>query len=90
MLESSFCYGLRLISYRLYVSSICHAYNALRSCAALEPVRLLEELCNTFKDILFPSGLPKRNFKASFIRYKGVLGCALILTAMTTSLVIIT
>jgi hypothetical protein len=71
MLETSFYYGLRLISYRLYVPSICHIYNALRRCAALEPFPLLEELCNTFKDILFPGGLPERNFKASFIRYKG-------------------
>lgn len=71
MLEISFYYGLRLMSYRLYVSSICHAYNALRCCTALQPVALLEELCNTFKEIVFPGGVPKRNFKASFVRYKG-------------------
>ena len=71
ILETCFYYGLRLISYQLYVPSICHVYNALRRCTGLEPIPVLEQLCNTFKDILFPGGIPERNFKASFLRFKG-------------------
>ena len=71
MLETCFYYGLRLISYRLYVPSICHAYNVLRRCTSLESFPLLEEICSTFKAILFPSGIPRLIFKASLIRFKG-------------------
>jgi hypothetical protein len=71
MLDTCFYYGLRLLSYRLYVPSICHVYNALRRCTGLELVLLLKELCNTFKEILFPGGLSQRNFKALLIKYKG-------------------
>ena len=71
MLETFFYYGLRLISYQLYIPSICHVYNALRRCTDLESIPLLEELCNAFDEILFPGRLPERNFRASFIRFKG-------------------
>lgn len=71
MLEATFYYGLRLLSYRNYVGSVLHAYNILRIFGGLERVPLLEELCNTFNDVIFPGGRPLRNFKACWIRFIG-------------------
>lgn len=71
MLELLFYYGLRLFSYRHYVGSIVHVYNILRECTGLEAIPLLEQLCQTFNDILFPGGRPSRNYKACCFRYMG-------------------
>lgn len=71
MLEMLFYYGLRLFSYRHYVGSVVHVYNILRECTAFQPIPLLENLCDTFSDILFPGGRPKRSFKACCLRYMG-------------------
>jgi hypothetical protein len=71
MLETLFYYGLRLFSYRHYVGSVLHVYNVLRQVTGFQPIPLLEELCNTFNDILFPGGRPSRNFRACCVRYMG-------------------
>lgn len=71
MLETLFYYGLRLFSYRHYVGSVLHVYNVLRTFAGFQTIPLLEELCNTFQNILFPGGRPIRNFRACCIRYMG-------------------
>ncbi|KAI9711032.1 MAG: hypothetical protein M1820_002470 [Bogoriella megaspora] len=69
--EALFYYGLRLFSYRNYVSSVLHVYNVLRLFNILSPVALLDSLCNAFSGILFPGGRPKRHFKSSYLRHKG-------------------
>lgn len=71
MLDTTFYYGLRLLSYRNYVGSVLHAYNILRLFGGLHEVPLLEELCNTFNEVIFPGGRPIRNFKACWIRFIG-------------------
>ncbi|ERF77085.1 hypothetical protein EPUS_06303 [Endocarpon pusillum Z07020] len=71
MLELLFFYGLRLFSYRHYVGSVVHVYNVLRECTGLVSIPLLEKLCDTFSDILFPGGRPRRSFKACCFRYMG-------------------
>ena len=71
ILETLFYYGLRLFSYRHYVGSVLHVYNILRSFTGFQSIPLLEELCNTFQNILFPGGRPIRNFRACCIRYMG-------------------
>ncbi len=71
MLEALFGYGLRLFSYRTYVGSVLHVYNVLRQFTDLQSIPLLENLCDTFSDIIFPGGRPCRNFKACYIRSMG-------------------
>ncbi|KAI9880764.1 MAG: hypothetical protein M1830_000653 [Pleopsidium flavum] len=71
MMETLFYYGLRLFSYRHYVGSVMHVYNILRRLTGFQRIPLLEELCNTFDDILFPGGRPSRNFRACCVRYMG-------------------
>lgn len=71
MLELLFYYGLRLFSYRHYAGSVLHVYNILRECTGFQPISLLEQLCETFSDILFPGGRPTRSFKACCFRYMG-------------------
>ena len=71
MLDLLFYYGLRLFSYRHYVGSVLHVYNILRECTGLQPIPLLENLCNAFSDILFPGGRPSHSFKACCFRYMG-------------------
>ena len=71
MHETLFYYGLRLFSYRHYVGSVVHVYHVLRELTGFRPVPLLEQLRNTFKDVLFPGGRPVRNFKACCLRYMG-------------------
>lgn len=71
MLELLFYYGLRLFSYRHYVGSILHVYNILGECTGFQSIPLLDQLCDTFSDILFPGGRPKRSFKACCFRYMG-------------------
>lgn len=71
MLETLFYYGLRLFSYRHYVGAVLHVYNVLKQLTGFHRIPLLEELCNTFNDILFPGGRPKRNFRGCCVRYMG-------------------
>ena len=71
MMETLFYYGLRLFSYRHYVGSVLHVYNALRQLTGFNCIPLLEELCNTFNDILFPGGRPRRNFRGCCVRFMG-------------------
>ncbi|KAF6224723.1 hypothetical protein HO133_009916 [Letharia lupina] len=71
MHETLFYYGLRLFSYRHYVGSVVHVYHALRELTGFRSIPLLEQLRNTFNDVLFPGGRPSRNFKACCIRYMG-------------------
>lgn len=71
MHETLFYYGLRLFSYRHYVGSVVHVYHVLREFTGFEPVPLLEQLRDTFSDVLFPGGRPSRNFKACCLRYMG-------------------
>lgn len=71
MLEALFGYGLRLFSYRTYVGSVLHVYNVLQQFTDLQSIPLLENLCNTFSDIIFPGGRSCRNFKACYIRSMG-------------------
>ena len=71
VLEALFHYGLRLFSYRGYVGAVVHVYNALKQFTDLEPIPLLENICNTFSDIIFPAGRPCRNFKNCYVRYMG-------------------
>lgn len=69
--ETLFYYGLRLFSYRHYVGSVVHAYHVLREFTGFRSIPLLEQLRNTFNDVLFPGGRPSRNFKACCVRYMG-------------------
>ena len=71
MHETLFYYGLRLFSYRNYVGSVVHVYHVLREIIGFRSVPLLEQLRDTFSDILFPGGRPSRNFKACCLRYMG-------------------
>lgn len=71
MHETLFYYGLRLFSYRHYVGSVVHVYHVLREYCGFEPVPLLEQLRDTFNDVLFPGGRPTQNFKACCLRYMG-------------------
>ena len=71
MHETLFYYGLRLFSYRHYVGSVVHVYHILRECTGFRSVPLLEQLRDTFNDVLFPGGRPNRNFKACCLRYMG-------------------
>lgn len=71
MLETTFYYGLRLLSYRNYVGSVLHTYNILKIFGDLESVPVLEQLCNTFNEVVFPGGRPSRNFKACWVRFIG-------------------
>ena len=71
MHETLFYYGLRLFSYRNYVGSVVHIYHVLREIIGFRSVPLLEQLRDTFSDILFPGGRPSRNFKACCLRYMG-------------------
>ena len=71
MHDTLFYYGLRLFSYRHYVGSVVHVYHILRQFNDFKPVPLLEQLRDTFNDVLFPGGRPCRNFKACCLRYMG-------------------
>lgn len=71
MHETLFYYGLRLFSYRHYVGSVVHVYHVLREFNGLRSIPLLEQLRDTFNDVLFPGGRPSRNFKACCVRYMG-------------------
>ena len=71
MHETLFYYGLRLFSYRNYVGSVVHIYHILREVIGFRSVPLLEQLRDTFNDVLFPGGRPSRNFKACCLRYMG-------------------
>lgn len=69
--ETLFYYGLRLFSYRHYVGSVMHVYHVLRELTGFKTIALLEQLRDTFNDVLFPGGRPSRNFKACCVRYMG-------------------
>lgn len=71
MHETLFYYGLRLFSYRHYVGCVVHVYHVLRELTGFKPIVLLEQLRDTFNDVLFPGGRPNRNFKACCVRYMG-------------------
>lgn len=71
MHETLFYYGLRLFSYRHYVGSVVHVYHVLRELLGFRSIPLLEQLRDTFNDVLFPGGQPSRNFKACCVRYMG-------------------
>lgn len=64
-------YGLRLFSYRQYVGTVLHMYHVLREVIGFTSIPLLEQLRDTFNDVLFPGGRPSRNFNACCIRYMG-------------------
>ena len=71
MHETLFYYGLRLFSYRHYIGSVVHVYHILRRLTGFGSVPLLEQLRDTFNDVLFPGGRPSRSFKACCLRYMG-------------------
>ncbi|KAL9111973.1 MAG: hypothetical protein Q9227_003593 [Pyrenula ochraceoflavens] len=71
MLETSFYYGLRLLSYRNYVGSVLHAYHILRAVAAFEEVPVLEAICAAFEGVIFPAGRPARNYFSCWSRFTG-------------------
>lgn len=71
MHETLFYYGLRLFSYRHYVGSVVHVYHILREFTGFRSIPLLEQIRDTFNDVLFPGGRPSRNFKSCCVRYMG-------------------
>ena len=71
MLETSFYYGLRLLSYRNYVGAVLHSYNILRVAAAFEEVPVLEALIAAYGSVIFPAERPSRNFWACWTRFTG-------------------
>ena len=71
ILEALFYYGLRLFSYRHYAGAVVHVYNVLTSLTGMTPIPLLESVCCTLGDIIFPGGRPSRNFKNCYLRYMG-------------------
>ena len=71
MLEALFCCGLRLFSYRAYVSSVAHVYNILRQFTDCPLIPILEHLCHAFSGIIYPGGRPSRNFRACYMRSIG-------------------
>ena len=71
MLDAMSYYGLRLFNYRNYVGSVLHIYNVLRTMTNIGPIPLLDGLCDTFGDVLFPGGRPCRNYKACWVRHMG-------------------
>ncbi|KAL9099637.1 MAG: hypothetical protein Q9163_004889 [Psora crenata] len=71
MLDALFYYGLRLFSYRNLVGSVVHIYNVLRQFTDMDSIPLLDHLCSSFGEILFPGGRPCRRFKACYVRYMG-------------------
>ncbi|KAI4143538.1 MAG: hypothetical protein L6R39_004533 [Caloplaca ligustica] len=64
-------YGLRLVAYRSYVGSVAHMYNVLRQIHGLDPIPVLEAMCEHLEDLFFPGGQPKKNFRACYVRYLG-------------------
>ena len=71
MLETAFYYGLRLFSYRHFVGSVLHVYNILRELTGFQEIPLLEHLCTTFNEILFPGGRATKSFRFCCMRYMG-------------------
>ena len=71
VLDALFYYGLRLFSYRHYVGAVVHVYNILICLTDTTPIPLLESICRSFGDIIFPGGRPCRNFKNCYLRYMG-------------------
>lgn len=72
MLDRLFCHGLRLFNYGSYVTAILHAYNILRQFTDLRPCLLFDSIIDSnLSSIVFPGGLPRRNFKACYTRAIG-------------------
>ncbi|KAL9092881.1 MAG: hypothetical protein Q9165_004299 [Trypethelium subeluteriae] len=69
--DALFYYGLRLISYRSFVGSLLHIYNALRYFDFIEPVAMFDSVSQALGHILFPGGRPSQNFKACYMRHMG-------------------
>lgn len=65
-------YGMYLFHYRQYVAGVLHTYQALTKLKAMEPVQILEEVCNLFATVLYTTGTrPESGFMASWQRYIG-------------------
>ena len=72
MLDRLFCHGLRLFNYGSYVTAILHAYNVLRQFTDLKQCLLFDSIIDSpLRSIVFPGGLPRRNFKACYTRAIG-------------------
>ena len=72
MLDRLFCHGLRLFNYGSYIAAILHAYNVLRQFTDIQPLLLFDSLIDSsLSSIVFPGGLPCRNFKACYTRSIG-------------------
>jgi len=48
-----------------------HVYNVLRQHTQFEPIAILDNICKTFRHLIFPGGRPNRNFQNTYIRYIG-------------------
>lgn len=71
MLDVLSYYGMRLFHYHHHVAAVLHTYNVMTQLAGLEPVPVLEDLIETFKDVFFPAGRPRVYFRNSWARYIG-------------------
>ena len=71
ILDALFYYGMRLFGYRNYLGAVVHVYNVLRKFTGLKSIEILEHISNTWGQVIFPGGLPERNFKSSYVRYMG-------------------
>lgn len=72
MLDLCHTYGRRLLNYGHYVGAVLHSYNVLKQLGGLEPIRILDQICDLFMGVLFPGGRPPTgSFRACWARYAG-------------------
>ncbi|KAL9080350.1 MAG: hypothetical protein Q9157_000878 [Trypethelium eluteriae] len=70
--DALFYYGLRLFSYRNFVGSLLHAYNALRYFNSIEPIPLFDSISEAYGPLLFPGARPSSgSFKSCYMRHMG-------------------
>ena len=51
--------------------SVLHVYHILNELTGFTSILLLEQLCTSFKDVVFPRGRPSRSFKACCVSFVG-------------------
>jgi hypothetical protein len=71
ILHHSIDAGLRLCNSEGRVGAVLHMYNALRKLRSIDPVPLLDDLCELFKREVFLGSLPTEKFSSTFRRFLG-------------------
>ncbi|KAK5095994.1 hypothetical protein LTS08_007876 [Lithohypha guttulata] len=72
ILDSCSHYGMYLFHFRQYTAGVLHCYQALTQLQRLEKVPILEELCDSFVDVLYTTGTrADSGFMMCWLRYIG-------------------